>query len=92
MGRVCSLIEAGWVFVGKLGHRSALPDPEDGQKHPELVLEDPEPVLENPESVLEDPEPILELSRQQLKVGILTIKSPVTDDFTHHVIFNIPPL
>lgn len=60
MSRVCSLIEAGWVFVGKLGHRAALPDPEDGQKHPELVLENPEPVLE-------DPEPVLELSKQQLK-------------------------
>lgn len=92
MSRVCSLIEAGWVFVGKLGHRAAPPDPEDGQKHPELALEDPELVLENPEPVLEDPEPVLDFSKQQLKVGIRTIKSPVTDDFTHRVIFNVPQL
>lgn len=85
LGRVCSLIEAGWVFVEKLGHRAALPDAEDGQKHTKLVQEDSEPVLENPE-------PVLELSKQQLKVGILTIKSPVTDHLTHHVIFNVPQL
>lgn len=50
--RVCSLIEGGWVFVGKLGHRAALPDPEDGQKHAELVQDDPEQSWSSPNNNL----------------------------------------
>lgn len=58
------------AFVGKVGHRAALSDRTDGQEHREPVLEHPEPVQE--------------LSKQRFKVGMLTTKSLVTENFSHH--------